>query len=539
MQHELSTLIDAVTVYQGGARITHVGTIKLPKGEIIVKISELTKFLDKESVRVRGTGTGTIVNVNVERHTSKLGKNVEVEALKEKLKLLRKKEKYLQEDLGYLQQEGMHLVKLSETFYKRIPVYYGREKLELSKIQEMEGFIHQKETTLHQTQRELTNSVEKVIEEIALLQMELNQLGSSSEVISFYEILINLHIHEPCEFSFNIEFQVPRASWRPFYDVNLEEKQAHIKLLADVMNNTGENWDNVQLEISSANLRPVRIVKPTSLLVREWHPRKPMREKSLLGTKGRKMAKPKLIPRSWGLDRDDPQRLHAMALELGEARAPPKLQEMMAQIDESVGVQSYKLPTRLSIPSDRNPHPVILIKNSLSSEKSYFWSIAAPDQTIIQDTITNGDILLLPGNAKVYYKGEFVGEAKIPLIAPHEQIDIGTRRSYDVKVEKKILERSQAKEGFLKGKIVKSYKYELKIKILKETPYSIKIMDRIVHSDSEKIKILNAHYSIEPKNKELGILSWNIELKGKKEVKIEYSYDVVWEKDVQIIPALP
>ena len=247
MQHELSTLIDAVTVYQGGARITHVGTIKLPKGEIIVKISELTKFLDKESVRVRGTGTGTIVNVNVERHTSKLGKNVEVEALKEKLKLLRKKEKYLQEDLGYLQQEGMHLVKLSETFYKRIPVYYGREKLELSKIQEMEGFIHQKETTLHQTQRELTNSVEKVIEEIALLQMELNQLGSSSEVISFYEILINLHIHEPCEFSFNIEFQVPRASWRPFYYVNLEEKQAHIKLLADVMNNTGENWDNESL----------------------------------------------------------------------------------------------------------------------------------------------------------------------------------------------------------------------------------------------------------------------------------------------------
>ena len=67
----------------------------------------------------------------------------------------------------------------------------------------------------------------------------------------------------------------------------------------------------------------------------------------------------------------------------------------------------------------------------------------------------------------------------------------------------------------------------------------LKIMDRIVHSDSEKIKVNITQMSTEPESKNLGILTWKLPLKGQKEIKLNYSYEVVYEKNMTITPNLP
>jgi hypothetical protein len=38
---------------------------------------------------------------------------------------------------------------------------------------------------------------------------------------------------------------------------------------------------------------------------------------------------------------------------------------------------------------------------------------------------------------------------------------------------------------------------------------------------------------------ELGVIEWEVEIEAGAEIKIGYSYDVEWEKDVMITPPLP
>jgi hypothetical protein len=108
-----------------------------------------------------------------------------------------------------------------------------------------------------------------------------------------------------------------------------------------------------------------------------------------------------------------------------------------------------------------------------------------------------------------------------------------------LKIERKMKNRLANKEGFLKGKVAKKYEYDIEVKILKSTDHSLKLMDRMVHSNSEKIKIGKFESNFTPESTNLGILTWNLPLKGEKDFSIEYEYTVEYEKEIQIRPPLP
>lgn len=68
---------------------------------------------------------------------------------------------------------------------------------------------------------------------------------------------------------------------------------------------------------------------------------------------------------------------------------------------------------------------------------------------------------------------------------------------------------------------------------------TIKVVDVIPHSNSEKIEVELAPPSLSTKKEELGVLEWETKIEAGAELKIEYSYEVEWEKDVSIRPPLP
>ncbi len=216
----------------------------------------------------------------------------------------------------------------------------------------------------------------------------------------------------------------------------------------------------------------------------------------------------------------------------------PMIEETYAEVSEAIGVQSFKIPNKITIPSDKNPHPVNLSVQDLEAEKKFYWSTMAPENVIVMDKLKNGDLLLLAGNVKLYFMEEFLGETSIPLIAPKEEFKLGTRVSYDIKIDKKIIDRSKAKKA-IKGKLKNNYSYKIVIKNLNEVTEQLTILDRIPHSSSEKIKVEIEEIDPEPDKKELGILKWKISLEDVKEKTISYKYHVEYKQGITITPSLP
>ncbi|MFW9926410.1 MAG: DUF4139 domain-containing protein, partial [Candidatus Thorarchaeota archaeon] len=123
--------------------------------------------------------------------------------------------------------------------------------------------------------------------------------------------------------------------------------------------------------------------------------------------------------------------------------------------------------------------------------------------------------------------------------APREKFRLGTRVAYDVKVEKKLIEKDTEKAGLTRGKKKRGYKYSLEIKSFAKQDITIKIVDVIPHSNSEKITVELIALSLQAKKEELGVLEWETKIQSGTESKIDYAYEVEWEKEVSIRPPLP
>jgi uncharacterized protein (TIGR02231 family) len=203
------------------------------------------------------------------------------------------------------------------------------------------------------------------------------------------------------------------------------------------------------------------------------------------------------------------------------------------------GITVYTVPGEVSIPADNDPHPVTLTLEEFESRRLHYWNASAMAEAVAQDEIVNGDSVLLPGNVKVYAAGDFIGETYLNMKAPREKFRLGTRVAYDVKVEKKLLEKETEIGGITRGKKKRGYSYSLEMQNFGKQEITIKIIDVIPHSNSEKISVELAEPSLPTKKEELGVLEWETKIGADTLSKIGYSYLVEWEKDVSIRPPLP
>jgi hypothetical protein len=139
----------------------------------------------------------------------------------------------------------------------------------------------------------------------------------------------------------------------------------------------------------------------------------------------------------------------------------------------------------------------------------------------------------------VYASGDFIGETYLNLQAPREKFRLGTRVAYDVKAEKKLLEKDTEKAGITRGKQKRGYKYSLDMQNFSKSEIAIRVVDVIPHSNSEKITVELSEPSLPIEKEELGVMEWETKIGARAEIKIGYSYEVEWERDVNIRPPLP
>ena len=198
----------------------------------------------------------------------------------------------------------------------------------------------------------------------------------------------------------------------------------------------------------------------------------------------------------------------------------------------------------MSIAADENPHPVMLQEFDVKSSRIFYWN-SIDQQLIAQEKIKNGESTLLPGKVKCYVEGDFVGETKIKAISPSEEFKLGTRLSFEMKVEKKLTKRDVDKKGITKGKRENDYEYEIKINNYRKEESKLTLIDRIPHSTDADITVepdekhLEELFFPKPKKFKLSIASWDLTLKPEEEFKVKYKYSVKYGRGVTISPPLP
>lgn len=246
-EKEINSEIHSVIVYTEGAQIERVTSITLQSGQNVYKLTNLSPFIKKESIRIEGDGSFTLLNVQHQNDfIHELEKNKEIKTLEEKIDELKRKAedestwiRILSDKIDFLnvnkQITGKEQVVSPETF-NAIQLIYGTN---------MENL----QIELLKRQRQV-DSYNKEI-----LKLE-NQLSSIHRRVTLPSgtIILTIESKTSRTATLKVNYLVDNASWYPSYDIRYQgaDKPLQVTYKANILQNTGVDWKNVDLTLSTA-----------------------------------------------------------------------------------------------------------------------------------------------------------------------------------------------------------------------------------------------------------------------------------------------
>jgi hypothetical protein len=96
-EKEVASSVKKVTVYMQGAQVESEANISLQQGPMILKFTNLSPYIKKESIRVEGDGSFTIQNVQHQNdYLNELEKNTVITSIKSQIEEIQTKTEYEQ-----------------------------------------------------------------------------------------------------------------------------------------------------------------------------------------------------------------------------------------------------------------------------------------------------------------------------------------------------------------------------------------------------------------------------------------------------------
>ncbi|NHJ13482.1 MAG: mucoidy inhibitor MuiA family protein [Candidatus Thorarchaeota archaeon] len=529
MSKEMKTKIANVTVFRDGARVTRIGSTELVAGEQTVLIDGISQYAQNDSFRVKGRGAALLKGIDVSTKSATFEPEGNLKELLAKLEELEKQRGQVEDKIEYQQSRLTSLNAILGQFSGEFGKWFAAGESSLEQLEEMDGASSKIALDAKKKLRALQEEIDGVNSEIQAVQNNISRVRGERRVETTTLVKVLLDVKESTKIELDVTYQLGGAGWTPTYDVDIGDEKSAVKRIAMVSNQTLEDWKDVGLVVSTSSARPVEAVKssPFYVDIMSAYP-----TTGAFGTGIEGMADARAY------DRDEEPEAFEMAEDAYEPE--PIMEQSYATASETLsGTVIYEVPGKITLFSGEEPQPVTLTEEAFDSRRLYYWNAYAMPEVVAQDEITNGDSVILPGSVKVFAAGDFLGETSVHLIAPREKFRLGTRIAYDVKAEKKLVEKDTEKAGLVGGKRKRGYKYRLELSSYAKKPVNVRVVDRIPHSNSEKIKVELKPPAISYKKMELGVIEWELAIEPQKKVEVEYEFEVSWEKDVTISPPLP
>ncbi len=500
------TAIKKVTVYPDRALVTRQAKLNLTTGLRTVTISGLPGGLKDDSVRARGKGTAKVklLGLNVSRKQLYRADEEQIRELEEKLESLRSRIQRLKDERAVLNEETEYIESLADNFVK----VYNRGILMGSyspeKLAGTEKMIARRLEAIAESRVEAGAEIRKLKKKVEAVREELNKLkrpGRSEKK----ELEVELQCLSGGEFNLEFTYVISGAGWKPVYDVRAEPGNEKIELVsrARITQRTGEEWENVQLVLSTASPH-----------VGGEMPEPRPRVLNIAEGKGK---------RGWG---------DMLGMAKFQAKAP-RVDTAAAQVAKTETAAEYRIEKPYTISADGKPHFVPIGTDTFEGEFSYAAIPSRSPYAYLQAKVENtADKSFTGGSASIFLSGRFVSRVSIPDWAPGEEIEMPLGIDENVSVERKLLNKKT--ETFL-GKTTVSYKWKISVANNLNKNTLLKLYEPIPQSRHEDIEVKVTSTDPEPSETEQGGKArWDIELDRGEKQEITLGYKIKYPSDKKV-----
>jgi len=531
--------IEKVTIFSGNAMITRVSPIKLNNGQYKVIFPELIPEIDDNSIRVSGAGSAEvkILGAQLVRKFLEDSADKKVRELEEAIQGLRDELRKLTDLKNILQEERVFLDSLKLFSRDQLPQDLATKMPQAAELEGILKFLSTKLADNFSKNLEADIKIRDLAKKEQALNAELSRLISASRRQT-KSIVVDLEVTKPGDLKLALSYMVGGASWYPVYDarVNFDKSEVELISQAVVKQNSGDNWQNVAVTLSSAKVN----ISASMPEIDSWFIR-PLQRVLL----ERKM---KVVAGAVGgfkaqFSADFDHKDSAMAW--NEKESMPLQQEanyQYAQAQEQGVSVVYQIKRPQDILSDGSEYKLPVSSQILKSEFEYSAYPRLSGYSYLRSKVRNAkELQLISGRVNIFLDGSYVGSSLIKNIAPEEEFDLYMGIDENVKVKRELVEKKS--DDTLIGGIPSpnkktTYKYKLSAENYKGRKIKISIFDNIPVSQDDKIKVVLGKVSLEPKDKDWkdkpGLWRWELELEPRAKQDIFISYFIEHPRNLEV-----
>ena len=537
----LASKIEEVTVFPRGAEIVRTAKFSLVKGEHTILVRDLPRAIVKKSIRVEGVSGGPLEIGSLDTRTVFVsdGDQNQHDAQRQQLE---SQIEQLKDRLAGIdgQRETIALQKkllnsLANPLKPEGPAT-GDSRFDKDNLTELIEFLAERSTGLNR--QDLARAVEhrNLSRQIADLEKQLRELPSKQE--SKTEVKINVAAATPLQGVMRISYRVRDAGWFPLYDARLNSGDAQSKprleivRLAEIAQRTGENWEDVQLTLSTnrsdAGSAAPKLY-PSKLSVREKPQPAPQVRRSLETFSSADQEQAETSRRAKGFA-DQKPRAGAMEIVNRDARVVQSSFQVL-----------FEVPGKNSVDATGNRKKVQITKFEVEPSLK-IRSVPKLDPTAYLYAVFSlkeSETPLLAGLVSLFRDGVFVGNGRFPELNPGVEHELGFGADKMIEITRVEVNRSKGESGIITSSKTDERYFKISIHNRHDNPYDLTVLDQVPFSENEDIQVQRLSKTTRPSRENVedgrGILAWDFPLKAGEKREILLNYKILWPANVEIV----
>lgn len=526
---------DKVTVYKQGAQLFTSKATDLSVGENTIIFEDVSPSTDVTSIQAAGKGNFIITDIQFKvkdaeqakptaRSTTKLDKEIKnindsiieisylIEDIENRKQVLNTEKSLIVNNRlikGDTKKDSLGLLIAAMEYYKTKINSINSELLKIKKEEQKVSLV----STRLQTKLEELNQLK--------YQTEFEPQQANTRAI--YQIVLTINSEVATSATLNLNYFVMNAGWYTRYEIKGESNSANIGITqkAEIYQNTGIDWDNVKIKLSTSNPKKGNYKPMLSTNYLYYYNPYVRKDKSKKQLESLSQTAPAMTGNTGSIKYD-----RNSAEDMKTEEQDSKNTADYTTVSETYVNMEYDIKIAYNIKSDNKIHSVIIQDKDLPTKFSYSAVPKLDKDAFLMAKITNWeDLNFIAGATKIYFDGSYIGESSINPEETEDTLEINFGRDESWVIERKLL-KDKSKERMINGEKTKEMVYEITLRNTKEFATEINVDDQIPLSNTNEIEVKLLESSKAKYDELTGMLKWNIKLKPKETKKIIFSYTV-------------
>lgn len=452
---DMNTKVEAVTIYHSGALVTRTSSIDLKPGVNELIFKNLSSKIVLNSLKVSNKEV-TILNKTLVRKLT--------------------------------DEEFNQLIDRKEALNKQMALIEAKynEPGFISKVEDLEKMTDFYAKNILQTKKELRNIDQKINEAKKLENIELK-----NENAAMLKLIVS--VDGSLKSPFKIQYVCGGIGWSPAYEVIVEssgDESIEIKYLAKAMSQTGEDWDNVKISLSSS----FPLESPTSL---------PKADSPWVLDGGYGNYNANYPDQQNGIQNEEQQEIDKLeGVEYQEISIPSFLK--LRTLKEIYSIKSN---------STVFTFPIQTIK--LPTNFYYYGFPSLDPEVYLVAEVTGWDTLgFVDGIANITFGGNDVGKSIIKFSESKDTLLLPIGKDNSVYMRRtEMVDKKYFQITSIGKKRVTTLAYQFELKNNNNFPIQFELVDQIPISQTKSAEVKIESIANGQVNNETGEISWNLGLK--------------------------